>query len=98
VAPQAAQAQHYHGNNCAPGYQSRYAPGYGGYNSYYNQGYGNNYNRGYGNSYYNSGYGGYGRQPAIVQPEYLHWTPGRGLHTHGQIVVPHGNHYHVRPY
>jgi hypothetical protein len=40
----------------------------------------------------------YYRRPVIVQPEYYHWTPGRGLHTHGTVIVPHRRHYHVYPY
>jgi hypothetical protein len=45
----------------------------------------------------------------VYHPEYTHWTPGRGLHTHGHYhVVPHyvpghfdyqhGNHVHRNPY
>jgi hypothetical protein len=37
------------------------------------------------------------RQPIVV-PQYHHWTPDRGFHSHGHILVPHRGHYHVRPY
>jgi hypothetical protein len=37
------------------------------------------------------------RQPLVV-PDYYHWTPDRGYHSHGQILIPHRGHYHVRPY
>lgn len=62
--------------------------------------------------YGHGGYGSYGSsygsilpdgcivpsRPVIVQPTEYHWTPYRGLHTHGQILVPHRGHYHARPY
>lgn len=38
------------------------------------------------------------RRPAIVHPEYYHWTPDRGWHSHGHIHVPHRGHYHTYPY
>jgi hypothetical protein len=34
----------------------------------------------------------------IVVPDYYHWTPDRGYHSHGTIVVPHRGHSHLRPY
>jgi hypothetical protein len=45
----------------------------------------------------------------VYHPEYYHWTPGRGVHTHGHYdAVPHyvpghfdrlhGNHIDVNPY
>ena len=37
-------------------------------------------------------------RPVIIQPTEYHWSPYRGWHTHGQILVPHRGHYHVRPY
>lgn len=40
----------------------------------------------------------YAPRPVIVQPTEYHWTPGRGWHTHGDILIPHRGHYHVRPY
>jgi hypothetical protein len=46
--------------------------------------------------YYDYHYRG-SRRPIVV-PEYHHWTPDRGYHSHGQILVPHRGHYHVRPY
>ncbi|GEM_PF-6339527 len=49
---------------------------------------------GYGHNHYHSGYS---LQPVVV-PDYYHWTPDRGYHSHGTIVVPHRGHYHVRPY
>jgi hypothetical protein len=63
--------------------------GYGGYGRY--SGY-----RGYGWGGYDYGYRY--RRPAIVHPEYLHWTPYRGWHTHGHIHVPHRGHYHTYDY
>ena len=39
------------------------------------------------------------RRPApVVIPEYYHWTPGRGYHSHGEVLIPHRGHYHVRRY
>jgi hypothetical protein len=70
----------------SPGY---YRGGYGGYGAY--APYSGRY---YGGSGY---YGGYGR-PAIVHPEYRHWTPNRGWHDHGHIHVPHRGHYHTYRY
>jgi hypothetical protein len=76
-----------------------YYGGHGGYRSGY-QGYGSYlYGRAYDQGYYNSGYnGGYYRRPAVVHPETIHWTPGRGVHTHGHYHVPHRGHYHTYPY
>lgn len=66
--------------------------GYGGY------GWGGSYG-GYGSGYSFGGYGSY-RVPLYHAPsihfdrqyhaDYYHWTPGRGLHSHG--------HYHVVPH
>ena len=50
----------------------------------------------YGPNLVNPGY--YCPPVPIVVPQYEHWTPGRGYHTHGQIVTPHRGHYHARPY
>ncbi len=52
------------------------------------------YGRGYG---YGRSWGGYGRG-VIVHPRSLHWTPSRGLHSHGHMHVPHRGHYHTVPY
>jgi hypothetical protein len=85
--PSVSQAQYY------PSYGYRYSYGsypayrYGAYSGY----------RGY-------GYGGYGydsyyyRRPTTVHPESWHWTPYRGLHTHGHYHVPHRGHYHIYRY
>lgn len=64
----------------------------GGFN-YYNNGYYGGYGgySGYNSGYiapYQSYYGGYGYSPTIVHPEVYHYTPRRGLHTHGHIHVP----------
>ncbi len=87
------------------GYQQGYGQGYG---QSYGQGYG------YGGQYdsdryygrpvydhhdhhdYHQGYSH--RRAPIVIPEYQHWTPDRGYHGHGTILVPHRGHYHVRDY
>jgi hypothetical protein len=45
---------------------------------------------------YNDYYSPY-RRPVVI-PDYYHWTPDRGYHSHGTIVIPHRGHYHVRPY
>jgi hypothetical protein len=58
----------------------------------------------YGHSHRHDGYYGYGDsyyapyRPTIVVPDYYHWTPGRGYHSHGTIVTPHRGHYHERRY
>jgi hypothetical protein len=73
------------------GFGLRYGQGspYGGYNrSYHNDHHGHSHH----------GHGGYGQRPIIVQPSYSHWTPNRGYHSHGTVIIPHRNHYHVRPY
>ena len=81
--------------------------GNGGFHFDYNRGYNGNYpGSGYGYGAYGSAYGSAmpggcvvpPRRPVIVQPTESHWTPYRGWHTHGQILVPHRGHYHVRPY
>jgi hypothetical protein len=61
-------------------------------NGYYNNGY---YGNGYGHQSfyyqpfstpgYNWNYGYRSAAPVIVHPEYYHWTPGRGYHSHGHI-------------
>jgi hypothetical protein len=76
-----------------------------GYSNYGGYGYGGGY--GYQPSYYgHGGHGGHGHfddcgpyaPPVIVQPTHYHWTPSKGYHSHGNIIVPHKNHYHVYPY
>ncbi len=52
----------------------------------------------HGHHHHGHHHGYHGRRPAVVHPEYYHWTPGRGYHSHGHIHVPHRGHYHVRPY
>jgi hypothetical protein len=82
-----------------------------GYGTYPNESYSGYGYRSYGNFSYSgyggypglgySGYSGYGYgswRPAIVHPEYLHWTPRRGWHTHGHVHVPHWGHYHYYRY
>ena len=84
---------HYgYGHRSQYGYSPRYST-FG--NSYYRSPSYGSY-RSYGSSFY-GGHGHY-RQPTIVHPETYHWTPRRGLHTHGHMHVPHGNHYHTVPY
>jgi hypothetical protein len=86
----------YYGGAYAPGYG--HGGSYGGayYGSGYGSGYyGGGYGSGYGSGYYGGGY--YGR-PTIVHPEYYHFTPGRGWHSHGHMHVPHGGHYHTYRY
>lgn len=90
-APSVSHAQHYrfgfggYGRDCYDSY---------GYGAYGNFGYRSGY-RGFGLGRF----GGYGySRPTIVHPEYLHWTPYRGLHTHGHLHVPHRGHYHTYPY
>jgi hypothetical protein len=58
----------------------------------YRSGYGHGH--GHGHHHHHHGYN-YG---TVVIPETYHWTPYRGWHSHGVIVTPHRNHYHVRPY
>ena len=73
-----------------------YGHGYGrGYSDYYGSRY-NSYSR-YGRDGHHHDHH-YGRRSPVVIPEYYHWTPDRGHHSHGQILVPHRGHYHVRPY
>jgi len=92
------------------------------YNSSYGNSYGN-YSNNFGGSYGTSGYGGvdYGRYNSapiyhgpsvhydrVYHPTTTHWTPRRGVHTHGHYdVVPHytpghfdrlhGNHIDLNP-
>lgn len=102
ASPSVSQAQGWqYGGPGYGGYSSRYG-GYSGgyYGGYYPGGYGRSQIYGgyyQGQGYYHGGYGNYGR-PAIVHPEVFHWTPGRGLHTHGHIHVPHHGHYHTYRY
>lgn len=91
AAPSSGRADYY------PNY------GYGGYGSYRTFGYGPSHSflgyRGYGHGYHGHGYYGHGYgRPAVIHPEYSHWTPGRGWHTHGHLHVPHRGHYHTHRY
>ena len=43
-------------------------------------------------------HGHHHHRDVIVVPSYYHWTPDRGYHSHGNILVPHRGHYHARPY
>lgn len=97
AAPSTSHAQTYYPG----GYSYWNTPSYNygsNYGSYWNGGYGGYDSYRY--SYYNPGYSSYYRsyRPAIVHPEYSHWTPRRGWHTHGHIHVPHRGHYHTHPY
>jgi hypothetical protein len=73
-----------------------FGPGFGTFApSYYGNGFGNAY---YGNRFYGGlGHHHHGR-PAIVQPDFSHWTPGRGVHSHGTVLVPHRGHYDAYRY
>lgn len=81
----------------SPGY---YSPGYAvtPYDYSYTPGYGVYPYSPYGSGYYPYSSYNYYRRPTIVHPEYSHWTPGRGWHTHGHLHVPHHGHYHTRGY
>lgn len=103
------QAQDYHSRGYQPSYPG-VNQGYQGYQGY-QQGYYPGATQGY-------GYGG-SRSGAVYDPpsvhydrvyhaDRLHWTPGRGLHTHGHYdLVPHytpghydrlhGNHIDLNP-
>lgn len=70
-------------------YGPSYYPSYSRYD-YYSSG------LGYGRHHHHH-HGGYHTRPIVV-PEYYHWTPDRGYHSHGEILIPHRGHYHVRPY
>ena len=76
--------------------QGYYGPGYYG-RSYYGPSYGSYYRDRYDR---HGHYGHYHRpyRPTVVIPEYYHWTPGRGYHSHGQILVPHRGHYDAYRY
>jgi hypothetical protein len=103
---------HNHGNGYGNGNGNGYGYGYGtGYANGYGNGNGNGYGPTYTlpPSGYNSGYGnGYGNGiniddcyyggGIIVQPTHHHWTPGKGYHSHGNIIVPHKDHFHVHKY
>jgi hypothetical protein len=91
-APSVSNAQHRHGHRGHRGHRGH------DYHSHRDFGY-----RGYSrfDGYRGFDYGGYGygyRRPAVVHPEYFHWTPYRGWHTHGHIHVPHRGHYHIYRY
>lgn len=73
--------------------------------------YGNGYNRGFYGGYRHSGpvyHAPSIRYQRTYHHDYYHWTPRRGLHSHGHYhVTPryvpghydykHGNHYHLNP-
>lgn len=107
ATPAESQADHF---GCGYGgggfYRGGYGGGYGG--GYYGGGlgysdYGNGYrssgfySSGFRGGYDDCGFGGYSR-PTIVHPEYYHYSPGRGVHSHGHMHVPHRGHYHTIPY
>jgi hypothetical protein len=108
VAPSEAQA----GGPYHP--RSLYGAGYGyghAYHSPYSAGYSRSYSLGYGVRRYSAPIY---HAPSVhidhvYHPEYYHWTPGRGLHSHGHYdAVPHytpghfdhlhGNHIHGNPH
>lgn len=97
ATPAESRADHRRGSSFSlgigsGGFQFDYSRGYAG--PYYRPGYGT----GYGGYYAPVVPGYYTPRPVIVQPTEHHWTPYRGWHEHGQILVPHRGHYHVRPY
>ena len=61
-------------------------PGYGHHGHY--PGYRYDSFRGYGSHHGHHDHYYHGRRRPIVIPEYHHWTPDRGFHSHGQILVP----------
>jgi hypothetical protein len=71
-----------------PAYFPGYLPGYPSYGYYRGPGWGHHHHHDYYSPY---------RSPIVV-PEYYHWTPDRGYHSHGTILTPHRGHYHARPY
>jgi hypothetical protein len=81
-----------------------YQPGY--YGSRWNDYHGDRYYRPVRPSYYHDhdDHDHYGhhhhspRRPTVVVPEYHHWTPDRGYHSHGTILVPHRRHYDAYRY
>jgi hypothetical protein len=104
-----SEAQAQHGRSSHGGHYSQ-----GGHGSHYGHSQGNHYGHGNGHAY-----GHRGRSPIYHPPsvhyhqryhvDSYHWTPGRGLHTHGHIdLVPHytpghydtlhNGHIHGNPY
>lgn len=100
ATPAVSRADHRRGTSIhvdLGGFHFDYNRGRGGHyhGGHYHAGY---YHPGY-SSYYGPGYGGYyAPRPTIVVPMESHWTPWRGWHTHGEILVPHRGHYHTYPY
>lgn len=99
AAPSESRADHRHGSSLSLGV------GNGGFHFDYNRGRG--YYPGAGilpggcvvPDYGVPGYGGYySRRPVLVEPTELHWSPYRGWHEHGRILVPHRGHYHSYRY
>jgi len=72
----------------AQGYSGSYGSGYGNYSGSRNYGNRSSYYRGRSNGpIYHSPSMHYDR---VYHPEYQHWTPNRGWHTHGHYdLVPH---------
>jgi hypothetical protein len=81
------------------GYSGRPSAGYGGYAGYGRSAYApRSYGYGYGSSRYSAPiyHGPSVHLDPVYHPEYYHWTPGRGLHTHGHYdLVPHYTPGHV---
>jgi hypothetical protein len=98
--------QGYNRNSQFGGYSGGFNSGYsGGFNSGYSGGFSGGYSGGYNGPVYHQPSVHYDR---VFHPTRTHWTPGRGLHTHGHYdLVPHytpghydyqhGNHVHPNP-
>ena len=71
------------------GYGYSYVPSYSRYDYYPRSSYSDHHHHRHGHHHH---------REVIVAPSYYHWTPDRGYHSHGDILVPHRGHYHVRPY
>ena len=111
-SPSEAQAQGpwhprsaYSGRGSAPSYRSPYTAGYSSSYGYGAPSYGIGGQRYSGPIYHGPSV----HTDHVYHPEYYHWTPGRGLHSHGHYdAVPHvtpghfdhlhGNHVHGNPH
>lgn len=82
---------HGRGINFYQGIPAQYGYGYPAYGSFYSQRY-------FASPGYDCDYGYRAQPPVIVHPEYYHWTPGRGYHSHGHLHVPTPYGYRTRPY
>lgn len=101
ATPATSQAQDHrgHGGSSASHYDRGFGGAYGNYGGRhvdrgYVPGYGGPYSPGYA-----PGYGGqYGGRGVIHHPTSARWTPNSGLHTHGQVHVPHRGYSQTRPH